>query len=162
MKFLKNKEVELKNGGYLVDNTDAPVFHKEFVELQTEAHYLVSLSEKVKDVNFVGKKAVSFDSVVKAVTNQINDEQRVYVTTPKEIATPTLDKLQKEALSWLNNQSEGTKSEKLNRIMQKFNTLAEFEEFGLYFSEGIVKMKALYTLEQIVEAVTILEPHLTE
>lgn len=162
MKFLKNNELELVNGGYLVATEgQVPVNHKEFVQLQKEAHYLVNLANTVRSTNFEVKEAITFDDVVKQVTLKLNDEKRTYVTVPEAEKTPTLDKLQKEALAWLSNVDGERKAEKLNRILQKFNILAEFEEFGLYFStDKIVKLQALYTLEQIVEAVTTLEPHL--
>lgn len=160
MKFLKNNELQLVNGGYLVTG-ETPVNHTEYVNLQKEAHYLVNLANTVRATNFEVKEAITFDQVVKQVTLGLNNEKRTYVDAPKATATPTLDKLQKEALAWLGNKENEGKTEKLNRIMQKFNIIAEFEEFGLYFStDKIVKLQALYTLEQIVEAVTTLEPHL--
>jgi len=161
MEFLKNKEVNVANGGYLVKTgTETPVFHKEFVELQEEAHYLVSLANKVKESDFTKKETKTFDQVIKEVTNEINKEQRTYLEAPKAAVTPTIDKLQKEALNWLTSKTEEGKTEKLNRILQKFNVIADFESFGLYFSQGIVKLKGLYTLQQIVDAITVLEPHL--
>ena len=161
MKFLKNNELAVVNGGYLVaKGTESPVFHQEFVDLQKEAHYLISLADTVRATNFEVKEAITFDQVVKQVTVKLNDEKRVYVDAAKPVATPTLDKLQKEALAWLGNKADEGKTEKLNRILQKFNVIAEYEEFGLYFGEGIVKLQALYSLEDIVKAVTTLEPHL--
>jgi hypothetical protein len=162
MKFLKNNELELVNGGYLVATEgQVPVNHKEFVQLQKEAHYLVNLANTVRATDFTVKEAITFDSVVKQVTLELNNEKRTYVNAPEAAATPTLDALQKEALAWLGNKENEGKTEKLNRILQKFNVIAEYEEFGLYFStDKIVKLQALYTLEQIVEAVTTLEAHL--
>jgi hypothetical protein len=164
MKFLKNGELELKNGGYLVaGKEETPVNHEEFVQLQKEAHYLVNLANSVRATNFEVKEAITFDDVVKQVTLKLNDEKRTYVNVPEAEKTPTLDKLQKEALAWLGNKDGERKAEKLNRILQKFNILAEFSEFGLYFStDKIVKLQALYSLEQVVEAVTTLEPHINE
>ena len=160
MKFLTKAELELRNGGYLTSKEGDAVTHPEFVTLQREAHYLVNLANTVRATNFEVKEAITFDQVVKQVTDKLNDEKRTYVNAPKAEATPTLDKLQKEALAWLGNKKGEEKTEKLNRILQKFNVIAEFEEFGLFFSQGIVKLKELYSLEQIVEAVTTLEPHL--
>lgn len=162
MKFLTKADLELKNGGYLVTTEgQVPVNHEEFLTLQKEAHYLVNLANTVRATDFEVKDVITFESVVKQVTEKLNDEKRTYVNAPEAAKTPTLDKLQKEALAWLGNKADEGKVEKLNRIMQKFNIIAEFEEFGLYFStDKIVKLQALYTLEQIVEAVTTLEPHL--
>ena len=162
MKFLKNGELELVNGGYLVSKEgQTPVNHEEFVQLQKEAHYLINLANTVRATDFEVKEAITFDDVVKQVTLKLNDEKRTYVNVPEAEKTPTLDKLQKDALAWLSNKDGERKVEKLNRILQKFNILAEFSEFGLYFStDKIVKLQALYSLEQVVEAVTTLEPHL--
>ena len=160
MKFLKNNELELVNGGYLVTG-ETPVNHTEFVNLQKEAHYLVNLANTVRATDFQVKEAITFDSVVKQVTLDLNNEKRTYVNAPIAAPTPTLDKLQKEALAWLGNKENEGKTEKLNRIMQKFNVLADFESFGLYFTtDKIVKLQALYSLEQVIEAVTTLEPFL--
>jgi hypothetical protein len=46
MKFLKNNELQLVNGGYLVTG-ETPVNHEEYVQLQKEAHYLVNLANTV-------------------------------------------------------------------------------------------------------------------
>ena len=164
MKFIKKNELELANGGYLVfKEGQLPVNHEEFVTLQEEAHYLVSLANKVSMTDFTSKQPISFQSVVDNVTKSLNDEKRIFVESPKAVATPTSDKLQKEALTWLNNKADESKTEKLNRILQKFSILQDFENFGLYFStDKIVKLKQLYSLEEIVNAVSILEPHLTE
>ncbi len=164
--FVKKGELSVVNGanggGYLVTGEkQTPVYHQEFVTLQQEAHYLVSLAKKVKDVDFTGKKATTFAEVVESVKKELASKARTYVTVPTEVARPTTDLLAKEALSWLNYQKEGSKAEKVNRLMQKFNTIAEQEEFGLYFSDNqIVKLDGLYSLAQITEAVTILEEHL--
>jgi hypothetical protein len=162
MKFLKNGELALVNGGYLVEKAgETPYFHKQFVKLQQEAHYLVNLANSVRATDFEVKSPITFDEVVAKVKEQLNTERREFVTKPEKVSTPTTDKLQKEALEWLNGKKEDTKVDKLNKILQKFSVLAEFEEFGLYFEQSeIVKLKELYTLAQVIEAVTTLEPHL--
>jgi hypothetical protein len=162
--FVKNGQLKTVNGGYLVMNNEAetPVFHQEYVALQQEAGYLVSLASKVKDVDFKGKKATTFAEVVDGVRKEMATKARSYVSAPTETAQPLTTQLKDEALAWLNYQTQGTKAEKVNKIMQKFNLIAEFEEFGLYFStDKIVKLDAIYSLDQIVEAVSVLEPHLT-
>ena len=162
MKFLTKAELELKNGGYLTSKDGDAVNHPEFVKLQQEAHYLVNLANTVRATNFEVKEPITFEQVVAKVTEQLNDEKRVYVKEPKEVKQDLTDKLAKEALAWVGFQTSKTKTEKLNRILQKYNVIAEFEEFGLFFSQGIVKLKELYTLDQIIEAVTTLEPHINE
>tara|TARA_R110000868_G_scaffold14426_4_gene67207 strand:+ start:24394 stop:24885 length:492 start_codon:yes stop_codon:yes gene_type:complete len=162
MKFLKNGELALVNGGYLVEKAgETPYYHKAFVKLQQEAHYLVNLANTVRATDFEVKSPVTFEQVVATVKEKLNTERREFVIKPEKVSTPTTDKLQKEALDWLNGKKEDTKVDKLNRILQKFAVLAEFEEFGLYFEQSqIVKLNELYSLKQIIEAVTTLEPHL--
>jgi len=160
MKFLKKSEVVLKNGGYLTSKDGESVTHNEFVALQTESHYLVNLANTVRATNFEVKEPITFDQVVAQVKAQLNDEKRVYVEAPKKIKRATTDKLAEEALAWVGFQKDKTVAEKLNNTLQRFNVIAEFEEHGLFFTEGIVKLKNIYTLEQIIEAVTTLQPHL--
>jgi hypothetical protein len=159
--FVTKQQLVLKNGGYLVAN-EVPVNHDEFVNLQNEARYLVSLAEKVKNTDFTVKTVKTFSEVVNEVKNQLNSEKKTYVTKPESVSTPITDSLKNEALEWLRFQNEGTKSEKLNNILQKFNLISEFEEFGLYFStDKIVKLNKIYSVEEIVDAVKVLEPHLS-
>ena len=161
--FLKKNELSLINGGYLVGKNDIAVNHYQFVNLQNEAHYLVSLSQKIKDVSFKTTSVKSFAEYVNETKKEIENENRVYLQLPESPGTPTMDILQKEATAWLNSKDNEVKTEKINRIMQKFNTIAEFEEFGLYFNtEQTVKLKKIYTLEEILNAVNILEPQLNE
>lgn len=164
MKFVTKSQLSLENGGYLtatIEEKQTPVTHPEFVTLQVEAHYLVSLASKVKDADFTVKKTTTFEEIVAGVKADLNNETRVYVKAPEAVDMPVTNSLKNEALLWLKNQSEGTKSEKLNKILQKFNILSEFDEFGLFFTEGIVKLKKIYSIEEVVSAVKVLEPHLT-
>mgnify|MGYP000146090776 CR=1 FL=1 len=72
MKFIKKNELELANGGYLVfKEGQLPVNHEEFVTLQEEAHYLVSLANKVSMTDFTSKQPISFQSVVDNVTKSL-------------------------------------------------------------------------------------------
>lgn len=161
MKFLNKETVVVNNAGYLVSKTDnTPVNHEEFVKIQQEAKYLVSLADKVKVADFKGKTPDNYSAIVQQVAKDLANDQRVYVKKSEKIETPITDSLQKEALAWLNNKGNEAKTEKLNRIMQKYNTLKDFEDFGLYFTDGIVKLTKIYTIQDILDAVTILEPHL--
>jgi len=164
MRFLKKDELALINGGYLVTGeTQTPVNHTEFVKLQLEAHYLVNLANTVRATDFEVKEPVTFESVVQKVKAKLADETRTFVAKPTAPERKITDDLAKEALNWLDFKKGESKTDKINRIMQKFNVIAEFEEFGLYFTEdNIVKLTELYSLAQIVEAITTLEPHLDE
>ena len=79
-----------------------------------------------------------------------------YVTAPKGVKRELTEKLQKEALDFINNDKETLKTVKINKFLQQFNTIKEFEDFGLYFEEDICKLNKIYTIEEIVEAVTLI------
>ena len=131
MKFLKNTELELKNGGYLTSKDGESVTHNEFVTLQQEAHYLVNLANTVRATDFEVKEPITFDQVVAKVKAQLNDEKRVYVEAPKEIKRATTDKLAEEALAWVGFQKDKTVAEKLNNILSVFLSSDEENEHTL-------------------------------
>lgn len=161
MQFLKKSEVKLINGGYLSNSSDAPVANKQFVEKQNQARFLDLLSQKVKGANFKPTEVANFSSIVAAVKGEINKEKVVkYVDAPKEPVRKLTDGLAAEALAWVGHQEDKTKAEKINSALQQFNVLAEFEEFGLFFTSGVVKLEKIYTIEDVKGFVTILEPHL--
>lgn len=161
MKFLKKTDLTLANGGYLVTG-ETPVFHAEFVNKQREAHSLVTLANKVRGVDFSVKKPVSFESLRQEVFKEINEQQaRAYVAAPTKPELTYTDGLAKEAMKWLDFEKSKSISERVNEMLQRFNIITEFEEFGLYFNtDQITKLSGIYTIEQIVDAVTVLEPHL--
>lgn len=160
--FVKSGNLSLINGGYLVEGSENnPVYHEEFVRAQREAHFLVKLSEKVSKADFKGKGADSFEQIKKEVLNEIaNSNRQTYLSLPAKPETNLTDKLQEEALNWLNYKKAENKTESINEKMQNFNIIKEYEDFGLYFTHGVVKLKEIYTTEQIVTAMTILSDHL--
>lgn len=163
--FATKDNVVLKGNGYLVVNEggkEVPVNHDEFVKLQKEANVLVRLAAKVKETDFTVKKVKTFQQVQDEVTKELQSESKKYVTVPTSVERPVTDSLAKEALAWINFEQEGTKAEKINKIMSKFDTLDEFSNFGLYFTtDKIVKLPKIYSIEEVLAAVTVLEPHLT-
>lgn len=163
MKFVTKSDLSLKAGKYLISGeNETPVFNYEFVKIQEEAHYLVNLASKVKDADFTVKTVKSFEQIVNEVKTELNNNKKVYVSGSEEVEMPLTNKLKDEALSWLKSQATNNKSEKLNSILQKYNLLSEFEEFGLYFSEDkIVTLNKIYTMDDIIKAITVLEPHLS-
>ena len=160
MKFLNKETVVVNAAGYLVDDKGTPVNHEEFVKLQVEANYLITLAGKVKVADFKGKAPDSYQAIVQQVAKELAQNQVTYVSKPETVDTPITNQLQAEALAWLENKGGEAKAEKINRIMQKYNTLKDFQDFGLYFTDGIVKLPKIYTVEEILEAVKILEPNL--
>lgn len=161
--FVTKSDLTLKAGSYLVATSqETPVNHEEFVTLQKEAHMLVNLATRVKDTDFTAKKVKTYQDVVNEVTKELHDESKKYVTAPAAVERPLTDQLANEAMNWIKGQEAGTKADKLNRILQRFNILQEFSDFGLYFTtDKIVRLSKIYSIEEVVSAVTILEPFLT-
>jgi hypothetical protein len=58
-----------------------------------------------------------------------------------------------EALAWHNGGKEQKKAQLINEYMQQFNVIQEFEEFGLFFNDGVAKLNKIYTVEEITAAV---------
>lgn len=152
-KFLKKAELQLVNGGYVTDKKGIPVTNEEFIKAQLAAEYIITYSQIAEKKDFVGKKADTIDSVV-AETNELLYNKKIkFVETPEEIARPVQNSLMLEALSFISFQKDVSKTDKINEFMQQFIVLKDFEEFGLFFEEGIVKLNKIYTVEEITEAV---------
>lgn len=164
MKFITKDQLELANGGYLVEKgTTSALNHIGFVEAQNKAHYYVALSQKVSKSDFKGAIPASFSKLAQEVASEISaDKAAVYVNKPDAPKLNMTDSLAAESLAWLDFEKSKVTTDKVNSIMQDFNVMAEFEQFGLYFSEdSLVKLNKIYTTEEVVEAVKILEPHLS-
>ena len=50
-------------------------------------------------------------------------------------------------------EDEKGKVEQINLFMQEFNAISDVESVGDYFSEGVVKVAKLYTIDEILKAV---------
>ena len=152
--FIKAGELSLKNGGYLLNSKDEPVFNENFIAVQKHAEWVVTFAEKAKGKDFVGKVPDSIESVKEEVRKALSSKGVEYVKAPKKVKQDLTEKLQEEALAFIKYQGESSKTEKINKFLQQFNIIQEFEEFGLYFEEDICKLNKIYTIEEIVAAVT--------
>lgn len=153
--FIKNGELQLKNGGYLSNKDGNPVCNYDFFNAQQYADYIVTFAKMAKGKDFKGKKADSLEDLRKEVNEVFNAEQKIeFVKKPKDVKRPTTDTLAKEALAFINFQESSSKTEKLNNFLQQFAILKEFEDFGLFFEEEIVKLNKIYTLDEVVKATT--------
>lgn len=164
MQFLKKTDLTLANGGYLVTTEkQTPVNHDTFVSKQKEAHALVTLANKVKNADFTVKTPVTFESLRQEVTKELNEQQaKSYLAVPTKPSLSLTDNLAKEAMEWLDFEKTQGQTERINKMLQTFNIIGEFEEFGLYFNtDQIVKLSKIYTMEEIVEAMKVLEPYLS-
>ena len=153
--FVKKEELALINGGYLViKEKETPVYNEQFITVQKHAEWVVTFAEKAKGKDFIGKQADSIADVRAEVMKALANKGVEYVKSPKKVKQDLTEKLQEEALAFIKYQGESSKAEKINKFLQQFNTLNEFSEFGLYFEEGICKLNKIYTIEEIVKAVT--------
>ena len=153
MKFLKQSEVKLVDGGYLVDSKKNPISNKDFEIAQQSAHYIVTFAKLAKTKNFTTTKVDTLEELKAEVTRILKDKTVKFV----EAKNPELGelnlKLKAEAMNFMEAVDNAEKAEKVNAFLQQFAILKEFQEFGLFFTEGIVKLDKIYSLEEIIEAV---------
>lgn len=152
-KFLKKSEVKLVNGGYLSTLEESPVTNDAFVKAQQHAEYIITFAKLAKEKDFIGKKADSLSELSKQVREELAKKDVKYVETPKKVVKKLTNQLADEAMAFMNFEKETSKAEKINLFLQQFNVLHEFEEFGLFFEDGIVKLNKIYTMLEIIEAV---------
>ncbi len=157
--FLKAGQVELKNGGYLVETgkNELPVVHKELFEAQKQAERLIILASKVKGKDFIGKPADKLEDVYKEVEKELAVKKVSYVEKPKEVLQTITDKLVEEALALINFTEDCSKVDKIDNSMQKFNIIKKFEEVGLYFEYNDIEVNfsKIYTIDEILEATKV-------
>lgn len=150
--FVKKGELSLINGGYLTNN-EKPVTNYEFVNAQALAHFYVTLAKKVKDKDFVGKPADSFKELFDQTAKEIYNTKIIEVIKPRSANRELTDALAEECLAWNETEIYNEKVKKVNEfITEKFSIINEFETFGLFFEEDIVKLQAIYTIEEIAIA----------
>ncbi len=154
--FLKAESVKLNPAGYLVTNNkeEKPVNHPAFVVEQERAHYMVMLAAAIKGKNFKSTDVDNFAAIEKAVYDAINSEKvESYVAVPTKPNMELTNKLADEALAFINHGQDVSKANDINKVMNQFNTVKAIETVGDYFTEGLVKLKAIYTIAEIQAAV---------
>lgn len=152
--FLKKDDVVLLNGGYVSTKNGNPVSNQSFIDAQKHAEYIITFATVAKGKNFKSTPTASFQEVRNEVVKLLEEKQRIFIQKPKEVERDLTNKLAEEALSFMNYQKDLSKTDKINTFLQQFNVIAEFEEFGLFFDDEIVKLNQIYTLSEIVNAVT--------
>lgn len=153
MKFQTSKTVVLLNGGYLSDKeTKLPIFNQQFIDAQKRAEFICLFAEEAKDKDFTGKKADSLAEVEKKTLERIAGATPKFFDVPKEPTKSLTSKLAAESLEFINYHKNLKDVDKLNAFMLEFTVLKDFEDFGLFFDEGIVKLNKIYTLEEIKAA----------
>jgi hypothetical protein len=153
-KFLKQKELQIINGGYLVDNENNPVNNDAFIKAQMDAKYVVTFAEFAKKKDFEGKMPDSVEDLRIEVTKFLNSTSPVeYISKPKPVEKQLHEKLNKEALDFINYKEKSSHVDRINNFMnQRFNVINDFETFGLFFESGIVKIERIYTIKEITKA----------
>lgn len=154
MEFLKTKQLELNAANYLVSKeSKKPVNHTAFVEQQAKAHYVVSLAAAVKGKTFKCGKLDDLAAIKAEVKAAIGNTTRSYVSAPTKPTSKVNDEMVEFALNFAKFEDEKGKVAQINLFMQEFNAIQDVESVGDYFSEGVVKVAKLYTIDEILEAV---------
>lgn len=153
--FKKAGEVSLENGGYLSDSEKKPIKHPEFVAAQNRAHFLVTLAAKMKGKTFTAEEPANIQDLVNEVNAELNSTKvEKFVEVPTVSKGKVTEALAEEALAFIENTDKAEAATKVNEKMQEFNIIKEFEEFGLFFKQGVVKLNKIYTIKEIVAAAT--------
>lgn len=156
MEFLTAKQLELNAAGYLISkDSKKPVTHVDFVKQQQSAEYIVKFAEAIKDKNFTASKVDNLQAIKASVMAAINDTAKSYVSAPSKPTSKVQDELVKYALDFVNYEDSKVEASKINEIMNEFNKIDDVESVGDYFSEGVVKLNAIYSIKQILAAVKI-------
>lgn len=153
--FKKQGEVQLVNGGYLSDSENNPIHNEEFVQAQVRAHRLVSIANEMKGKTFVTKEATDIHALINEVDKKLNSTSvESFIKVPEVKKGKTTLALEKEALAFIESKDNASLAEKINGKLQEFKIVKEFEDFGLFFDKGIVKLEKIYSVEEITEAAT--------
>lgn len=157
MEFLKSNEINLNPAGYLVSTaTNKPVIHKEFVEQQKRAEYVVKLADAIKNKNFKVQQVDNLDAIKEQVRKSIEENNvKNYISAPEKPISQVNEELVKFALDYASYGEKKNESTKINAFMQTFNSISSVEEVGDYFIEGLVKLNKIYTIGEILTAVQI-------
>lgn len=157
MEFLTSKNLALNPAGYLINKTtNKPVTHADFVSQQKNAEYIVKLADAIKDKNFTCGKVDNLEDIKAEVLASINAKAiKEYVTTPSKPVSKANEDLVKYALDFVAYEENKSEAEMINKIMGQFDSVEAVESVGEYFSEGLVKLNAIYTTKEILAAVKI-------
>ena len=157
MEFLTSKDLSLNAANYLISSSSKkPVAHLEFVRQQQAAEYLVKLAEAIKDKTFTASKVDNLAAIKAEVLRSIKEVTVVqYATAPTEPTSALLDELVKYAEDFDSYHDTKVSVSKINEFMNQFNKINDVEQVGDYFSEGLVKLNKIYTIEEILAAVKI-------
>lgn len=158
MEFLKLVDVKLNEAGYLVSTqTGKPVNNEAFVNAQNEAHLFVSIANECKGKKFKADEVSVFTSIVDKVKKSLSEEAVYeYETAPKKPAFTISDKIAAEGVAFAEFEGKQSKASKVNRLLAQFEAIRKTEQVGEYFVEGVVNLKKLYSIDDLVTAARII------
>ena len=155
MEFLKLVDVKLNEAGYLVSTqTNKPVNNVGFVNAQKEAHLFVSIAKECEGKVFKASEVVSvFSDIIEKVKNSVSTEAVYeYEAAPKKPTNSILDKITAAGVEFTEFESKKDKAAKVNKLMVQFEAIRKTEQLGEYFEEGVVNLKKLYSIDDLVTA----------
>lgn len=151
--FKKAGDLSLINGGYLSGDDGAPLNHKEFVTAQREAHYLVTLAAKMKGKTFEVAKVDNIADLIAETKKELSGTADIeFVAAPKAPKGEMTKKLEEEALAFIGFHEKEEDNKFLNSKLQAFKIVKEFEDHGLFFKKGMVKLEKIYSLDEVIAA----------
>ena len=158
MEFLKLVDVKLNEAGYLVSvKTDKPVNNEAFVDAQNEAHLFVSIANECKGKKFKAAEVSVFASIVDKVKKSLSEEAVYeYETAPKKPDLSIADKIAAEGVAFAEFEGKQSKASKVNKLLAQFEAIRKTEQVGEYFVEGVVNLKKLYSIDDLVTAAKII------
>lgn len=153
-KFVNSGEAQLLNGGYVSDKEGNPINNAAFINAQKRAEYVVTFAKHCKNKNFVANEVDSLASVKKDVAEELAGMNKVeFVKAPKKVEKKLNQQLADEALSFMQYEEKAGKVDKINNFLTEFTILKDYEEYGLFFEDGIVKLNKIYTIKDVTKAV---------
>ena len=158
MEFLKLVDVKLNEAGYLVSTqTGKPVNNEAFVRAQNEAHLFVSIANECKGKKFKAAEVSVFASIVDKVKKSLSEEAIYeYETAPKKPDLSIADKIAAEGVAFAEFEGKQSKASKVNKLLAQFEAIRKTEQVGEYFEEGVVNLKKLYSIDDLVTAARII------
>mgnify|MGYP001570501266 FL=1 len=158
MEFLKLVDVKLNEAGYLVSTqTHKPVNNEAFVRAQNEAHLFVSIAKECKGKKFKADEVSVFANIVDKVKKSLSEEAIYeYETTPKKPDLSISDKIAAEGVAFAEFEGKQSKASKVNKLLAQFEAIRKTEQVGEYFEEGVVNLKKLYSIDDLVTAARII------
>lgn len=157
MEFLKSTELSLNPAGYLVSKTSKkPVNHEAFVKQQKAAEFTIKLAEAIKDKTFKCGEVSSIDTIKNEVLAAISAKNiKEFVATPSKPVSKVNDEMVKYAMDFVKFEDKKSEIDKINSVMAEFDVIDAVEEVGDYFSESLTKLTKIYTIKEILAAVTL-------